>query len=100
MEMAGALPVRRGIVGKNAPAPVIYEQSFDPGETLFLFSDGITSHWPMDEFTHLQGKSANETAQIMLTTLAKENDDANSAHRKIKHVGDIAAWMTKSSLGN
>jgi len=73
---AGALPVRRGIIGKNAPSPVIHEQPFDPGDTLFLFSDGITSHWPKDEFLYLQGKPADETARIMLTSLAKENDDA------------------------
>lgn len=72
----GALPVRRGIIGKNAPAPIIHEQSFDPGETLFLFSDGITSHWPRDEFLDLKEKSVDEAARIMLTTLAKENDDA------------------------
>ena len=73
---ASTLPVRRGIIGKNAPKPVIHEQSFDAGDTLFLFSDGITSHWPKDAFLDLKAKSADETARIMLNVLAKDNDDA------------------------
>ncbi len=73
---AGSLPVRRGIIGKNAPSPKVHEQSYDLNDTLFLFSDGITSHWQMEKFLHLQTESAGEMARIMLEFLAKDDDDA------------------------
>jgi anti-sigma regulatory factor (Ser/Thr protein kinase)/serine/threonine protein phosphatase PrpC len=68
--------LRRGIVGLNAPNPVVTEHRWDPSYVMVLHSDGLTTHWRWEDFYHLASKSATVVAQELLRALAKDNDDA------------------------
>ncbi|MBI3921255.1 MAG: ATP-binding protein [Armatimonadetes bacterium] len=68
--------VRRGIVGVNAPNPVITHHGWDPDNLLILHSDGVRTHWKWEEFPEVATESATALAQRMLRQLAKEEDDA------------------------
>jgi hypothetical protein len=73
-------PVRfrilRGIIGANAPNPVVTEHHWDPNNLMALHSDGLTTRWQWKDFPHLPDQSATEIAQELLRALAKDNDDA------------------------
>jgi anti-sigma regulatory factor (Ser/Thr protein kinase) len=68
--------VRRGIVGMNAPAPVVTEDSWDISNFLVMHSDGLSTHWSWEDYPDLKTKSANSIAHELLHTLAKDDDDA------------------------
>lgn len=68
--------VRRGIVGLNAPSPVVTEHAWRTGRMLVLHSDGLSTHWGSDDFPGLAGQTATEAAQTLLRKLAKAEDDA------------------------
>jgi len=68
--------IRRGIVGGNAPNPVITENRWEPRYIMVLHSDGLTTHWRWEDFPRLENNSATFIAQYLLRTLAKDNDDA------------------------
>jgi anti-sigma regulatory factor (Ser/Thr protein kinase) len=70
------LIVRRGIVGRSAPAPVVSEGYWQSGMGLVLHSDGISSRWTWDAFAHHAGRSAQFIAEYMFRTLQKDHDDA------------------------
>ena len=70
------LIVRRGIVGVNAPSPVVTEHRWAPSNILVLFSDGVATHWRWEDFAHLARASATVMAQQLLRALAKDSDDA------------------------
>jgi anti-sigma regulatory factor (Ser/Thr protein kinase)/serine/threonine protein phosphatase PrpC len=67
--------VRRGIVGKNAPNPVITENNWQPNYALALHSDGLSTHWNWDDFSRQSDKSAQVMAEHMHRSLKKDNDD-------------------------
>ncbi len=69
----------RGILGGQAPMPKVTEHHWNTNNILITHSDGLRSHWRWEEFSHLMGKSANDTAQELLRVLGKENDDATVA---------------------
>ncbi len=68
--------IRRGILGIKSPNPVINEKHWDPSYIMILHSDGIISHWNWDNFYYLQNESATKIAQVLLRSLAKDDDDA------------------------
>ena len=68
--------IRRGVLGLNAPKPVVTEHHWEPGNVLVLFSDGLRGHWQWADFPHLATASATVTAQRLLDTLARDDDDA------------------------
>jgi len=68
--------VRRGILGSNAPSPMVTEHRWTSNNIMVLFSDGLTSHWRWEDFPRLRVESASEAARRLLHTLAKDNDDA------------------------
>ena len=63
-----------GIVGHTMRTPRVFEQSFNAGNTLVLFSDGITSAW-QHEFTNWQ-QHPQQIAEEILQTYSRESDDA------------------------
>jgi len=69
-------PVRRGVVGLNAPRAVVAQQDWDPNALMVMHSDGLRTHWSWREFPHLPDQSASAAAEDLLRTLAKANDDA------------------------
>lgn len=69
--------IRRGIVGINAPNPVVTEHPWEIRRNmLVLHSDGLPTHWQWEAFPHLFNKTAEEIAWGLLDSLAKDNDDA------------------------
>jgi len=68
--------VRRGIVGVNAPSPVVTEHGWKPSNILVLHSDGLTTPWHWEKVTHLTQASATVMAQQLLRMLAGGGDDA------------------------
>jgi anti-sigma regulatory factor (Ser/Thr protein kinase)/serine/threonine protein phosphatase PrpC len=70
--------IRRGIVGLNAPSPVVTEHPWPPGNVLVLHSDGLRTHWGWKDFPGLAGQPADVAAQALLQALAKAEDDATA----------------------
>jgi len=68
--------VRRGVIGLNAPNPVVTEHCWLPNQVLVLHSDGLVSHWQWEDFPDLENASATSAAQELLHRLAREEDDA------------------------
>jgi len=68
--------IRRGIIGLNAPNPVVTEHHWEPSNIMVIHSDGVRTHWQWEDFPELANESATITAQRLLHVLAKEEDDA------------------------
>ena len=68
--------IRRGIVGKNAPLPVVTENQWQSGDMLALHSDGVSSQWNLDNFVHYAEYSAQVIAENIFKATQKQNDDA------------------------
>lgn len=68
--------LRRGIVGLNAPNPVVTHHRWQPNYVLALHSDGLTTRWRWTDFSDLGSASASVIARRLLLALAKDEDDA------------------------
>jgi serine/threonine protein phosphatase PrpC len=68
--------IRRGIVGVNAPNPVVTQHRWQPNHVLVLHSDGVTTRWRWEDFRDLKSASASVMARRLLHALAKDDDDA------------------------
>jgi anti-sigma regulatory factor (Ser/Thr protein kinase) len=68
--------IRRGILGSQAPQPVVTSHPWDPAGVLVLHSDGLSSRWRWSDFPDLVSRPATEAARHLLNRLAKDNDDA------------------------
>ncbi len=67
---------RRGIVGVNAPDPLINENAWGNDCILVLHSDGVSSRWNWRDYPELAEKPAALIAQTLLRSLANPSDDA------------------------
>ncbi|WP_338729888.1 ATP-binding protein [Haladaptatus sp. DJG-WS-42] len=70
------LTPKRGVLGGNAPAPVIAEWDWSPASVMVVHSDGLRSNWQCDEFSLRDGQSVTAIADDLLTTLSTHDDDA------------------------
>ena len=70
------LMVRRGVVGKNAPAPFITENDWHPNDILALHSDGISTHWAWQDFMQYADYPAQIIAEHIYNATQKDHDDA------------------------
>jgi anti-sigma regulatory factor (Ser/Thr protein kinase) len=68
--------VRRGILGKHAPAPVITENEWHSGDMLALHSDGISTHWHWDDFLPYVNSPAQVMTEEIFNVMEKNHDDA------------------------
>ena len=68
--------IRRGILGVNAPNPVVTEHLWNPEYVMVLHSDGISSHWKWIDFPEMAKVSPDVAAQRLLKHLARDEDDA------------------------
>ena len=71
-----SLIVRRGVIGLNAPSPVILEHPWTPQCILVMHSDGLRTHWNWSEFPDLVNAPPDAIAQRLLHALGKVEDDA------------------------
>lgn len=67
--------VRRGIIGKSAPNPVITENDWRSNYILALHSDGLSTHWSWNDFSHHFDRPAQFLAEHMHRALEKDTDD-------------------------
>lgn len=70
------LLVRRGVVGLNAPLPLVKSHVWGPDSLLVLHSDGLSTRWSWDDFPGVTELSATETARRLFGRLVKHDDDA------------------------
>lgn len=68
--------IRRGIIGANAPAPVVTTHAWSESSILVLYSDGLRTHWRVEDFPGLFDRPPAMAAQILLDKLARDEDDA------------------------
>ena len=68
--------VRRGLIGLNAPHPVITEHHWEPSQVMVLHSDGVSARWEWGDYPELRDASATRAAQHLLNRHARDNDDA------------------------
>lgn len=67
---------RRGIIGYNAPRPIVTEHEWEPGNIMLLHTDGMRSTWRMEDFPEVSQISASALAHLLLSRFAKHDDDA------------------------
>ena len=72
------LIIRRGIVGVNAPNPVVTEYPWDPCYVMVLHSDGLRTQWRWEDFPDFAEAPAQRIAQRLVMTLARSDDDATA----------------------
>jgi serine/threonine protein phosphatase PrpC len=70
---------RRGVLGLNAPNPVVREQPWPVDYVFVLHSDGISTHWDLKEFKGWESRPAAGIAQEILRVKSKPEDDATVA---------------------
>lgn len=68
--------VRRGIVGKQAPSPVVTENNWHSGDMLVLHSDGISAHWNWNNFASYLNHPAQVISEEIFNVMQKNHDDA------------------------
>lgn len=70
------LIVRRGILGVNAPNPVVTSHAWTRDSILVLHSDGLHSHWSIDAFPRVTWAVPGDAARLLLEAQGKPDDDA------------------------
>jgi anti-sigma regulatory factor (Ser/Thr protein kinase) len=70
--------VRRGVIGLNAPNPVVGEYSWPLDRVLVFHSDGISTHWDWSDFPGWENRPAAAMAQELLQAKSKPDDDATA----------------------
>jgi len=63
-----------GIVGHNMRSPRIFELDFKPGDTICMYSDGITSRWKPEDINW--GEAPQQIAEHIINNYSRSNDDA------------------------
>ncbi len=66
---------RRGIVGMNAPLPVVEEHPWSDESILVMYSDGLHSHWGYNDFNEEIWSNPTKAAHTILLKQGKVNDD-------------------------
>jgi anti-sigma regulatory factor (Ser/Thr protein kinase) len=69
-------PVRRGVLGLNAPPALVNERPWKPQTMMVMHSDGLRTHWRWDEFPDLTEMDASSAAERLLRGLMRGSDDA------------------------
>jgi len=75
---------KRGLIGKSFPVPriVFREWTGNKRKAIFLYSDGIKSHWTVEDFEGVMEQQAPVMANRLLSELGRPNDDATIAVTK------------------
>jgi len=70
------LVIRRGVLGLNAPNPVISENAWNATSILVMHSDGLRTRWQWEEFQDVAQLPPAAIARQLLNKLGKIEDDA------------------------
>jgi anti-sigma regulatory factor (Ser/Thr protein kinase)/serine/threonine protein phosphatase PrpC len=68
--------IRRGVIGLNAPGPVVTEHPWSSSCLLVMHSDGLRTNWNWNDFRYLSGEPPDIIARRLLTALGTLDDDA------------------------
>lgn len=63
-----------GIMGHNMRTPRVFEYDFLPGDTLCMYSDGITTRWRHEDINW--NDSPQKNAEHIINNFSRQNDDA------------------------
>ncbi|MEI6061993.1 MAG: SpoIIE family protein phosphatase [Bacteroidota bacterium] len=63
-----------GIMGHNMRTPRVFELDFKPGDTVCMYSDGITTRWKIDDLDWTVHPQKN--AEYIINQFSRLNDDA------------------------
>lgn len=66
----------RGVLGGNAPSPVLADWQWAPPSIMVIHSDGVGSRWNCDEVPLRDDRTATAKAQAILRTRSNRDDDA------------------------
>ena len=69
-------PIARGIIGFNAPEPLVTEHTLGPEFVMVMHSDGVQSFRKWSDVTHGGHESASADARRLLLKSGKDTDDA------------------------
>ena len=67
--------VRRGVIGLNAPKPVVTEHDWSMSNLMIMHSDGLKTSWRWDDFPDSVDRPANAIAETLLRALSRDDDD-------------------------
>lgn len=70
------LVARRGVLGLNAPSPLIVEHPWTAESLLIMHSDGVLSRWRWEDYIELAHQQPAIIARRLLHRLARKEDDA------------------------
>ena len=70
---------RRGVLGGQAPDPLVVELPWSSDRVLVMHTDGLTSRWSRKDHQELWGEPPQTIARELLWGLADERDDATVA---------------------
>ena len=82
--------VQRGVIGFNAPDPVVAHYDWSSDYVFILHTDGLKTNWNWNDFPELATIPATQASQRLLQNLAKDNDDATVIviSKKFLQMGD------------
>ena len=63
-----------GIMGHNMRTPRVFDFDFNPGDTICMYSDGITSRWKFDDLDWTE--HPQKIAEHIINQFSRPNDDA------------------------
>ena len=63
-----------GIMGHNMRTPRVFDFDFNPGDTICMYSDGITSRWKTDDLEWTE--HPQKIAEYIINQFSRPNDDA------------------------
>lgn len=68
---------REGVVGHTLRTPSIERMTLDQHDLLLLYSDGVSSHFEMDEPSQLYFDPLNSVARCVVEQFGRTHDDAS-----------------------
>jgi serine phosphatase RsbU (regulator of sigma subunit) len=71
------LPSRDGIVGSHIRTPLEHNLHLADGDVLVLYTDGVRSHFDVDEYPRLISDDAHTVATSVVQRFGKDHDDAS-----------------------
>lgn len=76
------LLIKRGIIGRQAPAPIVSQYLWTQELGIIMHSDGVSPRWNWQDFPHFPGKPAQFVAEQMFHKLHRVSDDATLIYAK------------------
>jgi hypothetical protein len=67
---------RDGVLGQTSPTPKIESLRMEPDDILVLYTDGIKTHFEVDEYPQILSDDAQTVADTVLRQFGKPHDDA------------------------